>query len=83
YYVPEVYARALTVIPPGASIRARLNQNGTGVVTEFLVKGEPLPEFAKRNQAAIRNTPEREPAEDTGELGAPRKNAPDDTDTDP
>ncbi|MCB0418242.1 MAG: GDYXXLXY domain-containing protein [Bdellovibrionaceae bacterium] len=63
YYVPEEYARALTVIPPGASIRARLNQNGTGVVTEFLVKGEPITEFAKRNQAAIRNTPEREPAE--------------------
>ncbi|MEZ4752334.1 MAG: hypothetical protein R3B54_17390 [Bdellovibrionota bacterium] len=55
--MPDEYARALTVIPPGASIRAKLNQNGTGVVTEFLVKGEPLTEFAKRNQAAIRNTP--------------------------
>jgi len=67
FYVPERYSKSLTVIPPGASIYARLDGQGTGVVTDFRIRGQSLYQFASRNQTPfmdVKRTPTRQKVEE-------------------
>jgi len=50
FYIPEAYSESLRTVPDGATIKVRVARSGRAYVTEMLVKGEPILEYAKKQK---------------------------------
>lgn len=55
YYFPEKYKDVLHTIPPNSTIQIALRNNGSAIVTDFLVDGVALIEYAKKKKSLIRS----------------------------